>query len=116
MGHLRFDRMRALLKSSNGRYTAVVGFRPTGWVATSSTAGGTAAGRTLRAGPLQLYELPYSEHSSFAELQACVRQLKPRLIVPTVGSAADTRAQVAMLQEPGAAPVQAATLGHPAPG
>jgi DNA cross-link repair 1A protein len=107
--------MRALLKGSNGRYTSVVGFRPTGWVATSSSTAGTAAGRTLRAGPLQLHELPYSEHSSFAELQACVKLLRPRLIVPTVGKAAEARAQVGMLQGPGAAPVQA-TIGMAAAG
>lgn len=99
--------MRALLKASNGRYTSVVGFRPTGWVATASGSAATAAGRTLRAGPLQLHELPYSEHSSFAELQACVRQLRPRLIVPTVGAPAEARAQVGMLQGQGAAPLQA---------
>ena len=30
--------------------------------------------------------IPYSEHSSFAELKHCVQQLKPRRIIPTVGN------------------------------
>ena len=106
IAYLRFDRMRAMLKESNGRYTSVIAFRPTGWCASSSAAGSKPQGRTLRAGPLRIHEVPYSEHSSFAELQACVRTLQPRHIIPTVGRASTAREQVCRLKGPGAPPLQ----------
>ena len=37
------------------------------------------------AGTTRLYCVPYSEHSSFAELQAYVRALKPRYVHRVVG-------------------------------
>ena len=43
---------------------------------------------------LRIHEVPYSEHSSFPELQACVRELKPKQIVTTVGSVQKAREQV----------------------
>ena len=36
--------------------------------------------------PHVVYLIPYSEHSSFAELQSCVKFFRPRVIVPTVFS------------------------------
>ena len=105
--HLRFDRIKAMLQASNGRFTAAVAFRPTGWCASSSAAGAGAAGRTLRAGATRIIEVPYSEHSSFGELQACVRELRPDHIVPTVGEAKAARAACEQLRGPKAAPVQA---------
>lgn len=40
----------------------------------------------------RVYNIPYSEHSSFDELQECVRYLKPKKIIPTVN--ADTSQQI----------------------
>ena len=74
--------MRARLKAA--KYEAVVAFRPSGWCVGRSGSAGT---RTLKAGPLRIHEVPYSEHSSFSELQACVRDLQPTQIIPTVGCA-----------------------------
>ena len=56
---------------------------------TAPTATADSALPTSSAGALAphvLYLVPYSEHSSFAELQACVRFFRPRVIVPTVFS------------------------------
>ena len=47
--------------------------------------GRTGRGRRQK-GSLILYSVPYSEHSSFAELREFVRWLEPRKIVPTVGN------------------------------
>ena len=50
---------------------------------------------------MTLVEVPYSEHSSFAELRACVHALRPKRIVATVngGPHGDAHAGVARLRE-----------------
>ena len=99
MGALRVDRMRALLRASAGRYDAVVGFRPSGW--SFGASGGAAAGRVVRAGAVRIHEVPYSEHSSFAELRQCVRDWAPVRVVPTVSCATRDKAR-AILERLGA--------------
>lgn len=42
-----------------------------------------------RQGPLAIHLVPYSEHSSYTELQEYVRFLKPKQLVPTVGVGGD---------------------------
>ena len=95
VGHCnnRFHRGPALaagfLKASGGRYDAVCAFRPTGWAfgkgPQGGGAGGSGIGRTVRlGGNVTIVEVPYSEHSSFEELQACCRDLRPAKIVATV--------------------------------
>jgi DNA cross-link repair 1A protein len=65
------------MRASAGRFEAVTAFRPTGWCA-------SRGGRAQQSGALRIHEVAYSEHSSFAELQQCVRDLQPERIVPTV--------------------------------
>ncbi|GBF99590.1 DNA cross-link repair protein [Raphidocelis subcapitata] len=76
-----------------GRWKAVVGFRPTGW-AYRRKPGPLPC---WRLGAAALYSAPYSEHSSFSDLQACVRALRPRRIVPTV-NAPDAAAAAAIVE------------------
>ena len=60
----------------------VVGVRPTGWAWRGGRGG---ALRPYSPAPrVVVYGVPYSEHSSFAELRACVAALKPARLIPTV--------------------------------
>ena len=100
MGQLRAPRLRQMLAESNGRFDALVAFRPTGWAYGRGGGGGTAAGRTVRlGGGVSIVEVPYSEHSSFEEMKQCVRELQPRKIVATVGGGpkGDRHAGMALL-------------------
>jgi DNA cross-link repair 1A protein len=82
MGHLRAPKLRSILAACRGQFDSVVAFRPSGWC---FGRGGGAAGRTVRLGnSVTIVEVPYSEHSSFDEIVACVRDLAPRKVVATV--------------------------------
>lgn len=112
MAHISFARLRALLAGSS-RWASVVAFKPTGWAHTKAGGKGGAAGaeadddvevrggggappnkparagaplRVRRQGRLTIVEVAYSEHSSFSELRACVRALRPVRCVPTVNA------------------------------
>jgi len=71
-----------------GRWKAVMGVRPTGW---AFSRGGRP--KLWKQGPVSLLSAPYSEHSSWTELRGCVRALRPRRLVPTVGSETPAKAR-----------------------
>ena len=86
-------------REQGNAYVQVVGVRATGWChsAVSAATSGVQGMRPLvphaplplqrtvkHQGTCILYQLPYSEHSSFTELQAFVRWLRPTRIIPTV--------------------------------
>lgn len=98
MGHLRLDRLRALLKAEAATYDSVVAFRPTGWCNSRSSG---PAGRACRSGNVRIQEVPYSEHSAFNELVASVRDLRPAKIIPTVngGTPSKVERMVRLLRE-----------------
>lgn len=45
-----------------------------------------ARGRRRQKGTLIVYQVPYSEHSSFSELQQFVRFMQPQRLIPSVGN------------------------------
>ncbi|KAL1524449.1 hypothetical protein AB1Y20_019344 [Prymnesium parvum] len=94
MGHLRLDRLKALLKVEGSRYDSLVAFRPSGWCLPRH---GGRSGGIARAGAVRLHEVPYSEHSSFTELISCVRDLRAGKIIPTVNTNSSGKAD-AMVQ------------------
>jgi len=128
MGHLNFQKMGEYVGEANrlggrgGRkalsagYDRASGFRPTGWTHgggrgaqkpkkpfSSSSSRNDAGGKgdivtVRRSGPHAIYGVPYSEHSSFAELVDCLIALKPKKIVPTV-SVSKGEEQVRILLE-----------------
>lgn len=73
------------------KWSRVVVLRPTGW-----TYRRTGALQRREDGCVTTIGIPYSEHSSYEELQDCVKTLRPKKLVPTVnaGDAAKSRALV----------------------
>ena len=57
-----------------------------GVVSSSSSGNCLQLLKPARSGNLQVYAVPYSEHSSVTELRHFVRTLRPKRIVPTVGN------------------------------
>jgi DNA cross-link repair 1A protein len=86
------------IKNKNGfAYSHIVGFSPTGWTHKSS---GLIVPRTKDGNVI--YDVPYSEHSSFNELKDFIKRMRPRYVIPTV-KPADTKAQLDLLYERSAA-------------
>jgi hypothetical protein len=59
-------------------YTSVVGIRATGWSHSSSQDLGEHTPKPWVVGASRVYSLAYSEHSSYTELRACVKMLRPQ--------------------------------------
>lgn len=75
MNCLSFQKMGLLMSKMKARYSRIIAIRPTGWA-------GDVKHTTKR--NLELYEVPYSEHSNYYELREFVEFLRPSCIVPTV--------------------------------
>lgn len=89
LGSLGHDALKHFLDSTKGKYAAVVAFRPTGWAwAPRAMAHGSAGCRVWAEndGQTRVYSVPYSEHSSYMELQALAQALRPKRLIPTVNS------------------------------
>eukprot|EP00890_Picochlorum_soloecismus_P006264 jgi/Picsp_1/6639/NSC_03982-R1_dna cross-link repair protein snm1 len=77
-------------------WTEAVLIRPTGWTFRHNVA---RNGDTLALEPRSICDkvssvgVPYSEHSSFAELQACVKKIRPKKLIPTVNADSDGKAR-----------------------
>uniref|UniRef100_K3W9S1 DNA repair metallo-beta-lactamase domain-containing protein n=1 Tax=Globisporangium ultimum (strain ATCC 200006 / CBS 805.95 / DAOM BR144) TaxID=431595 RepID=K3W9S1_GLOUD len=85
MGDLSMEHLTALLQKHRLRFREIVAFRPTGWTFSKSNAGASISTcRTDASGAIRIYGIPYSEHSSFAELTEFVQAMNPHVIIPTV--------------------------------
>lgn len=74
-------------------FSHIVGIKPTGWTNDSSANGPqvsfhshTRAGEKPRKDAIVIYQVPYSEHSSYTELLAFLEWFKCDRIFPTVGN------------------------------
>ena len=89
LGGLAHDVLKHYLDSTKGHFESVVAFSPTGWAwSPKAMAKGSAGCRAWieNEGRTRVYSVPYSEHSSFSELQSFVKSIKPGRLIPTVNS------------------------------
>ncbi|KAJ7975786.1 DNA ligase [Quillaja saponaria] len=75
-----FVRMKEIMTERG--YTRAVGFVPTGWTYEVKRNKFAVSSKDS----FQIHLVPYSEHSNYAELRELVKFLKPKRVVPTVGS------------------------------
>lgn len=71
------DLETTILRTEDSVYTRIIAFRPTGWAFSKGSSITTK-------GNVQVHSVPYSEHSSFSELKAFVKAVKPKKLIPTV--------------------------------
>ncbi|CAN4079032.1 unnamed protein product [Withania somnifera] len=81
---LRFEVLQRYLASQEGKYTSLLAFRPTGWTYSETIEENLNLIKPTSKGNVTIYGVPYSEHSSFTELQQFVQFLRPEKIIPTV--------------------------------
>lgn len=111
-GEARLRQAAAELRASGG-FRRLVAFRPTGWSFRRERGPGAAqrllaapdasralvegVGGTLTSydgGAIRIFGVPYSEHSSVAELARMVSSLAPAEVIPTVAKSNSHRAQI----------------------
>lgn len=83
IGHLRPQRLKDYLKSYP-KFNSLLAFRPTGWTYSEKIGNELHLLKPVVSGNVTMYGVPYSEHSSFTELQEFVQFLQPQKIIPTV--------------------------------
>ncbi|KAF5826937.1 hypothetical protein DUNSADRAFT_1711 [Dunaliella salina] len=75
---------------SRAHWRRVIGIRPTGW---SFRPRARSLFSHWSLGAVTVISAPYSEHSSFTELCACIKALRPTKIIPTVNAATPAEAR-----------------------
>ncbi|KAG6606532.1 DNA cross-link repair protein [Phytophthora cinnamomi] len=84
MQDLQMDNLSVLLAKHRLRFRRIVAFRPTGWTFSGKNPRSISSCCTDPTGKIHVYGVPYSEHSSFAELCDFVQVVNPHAIIPTV--------------------------------
>lgn len=78
------DVLREEIKAQD-RWTSAVIVRPTGWTFRGKSSKDILHVREV-CDIVSIVGAPYSEHSSFDELQSCINTLRPKKIIPTVNA------------------------------
>ncbi|KNC98431.1 uncharacterized protein SPPG_06135 [Spizellomyces punctatus DAOM BR117] len=82
------DWMNSLIVDASDHYTHLTGIVPTGWTWEFQRQHGTSSvfHNQTKTGQehLNMYEVPYSEHSNFEELRSFIEFLRPARVIPTV--------------------------------
>lgn len=102
MNHINHDQ---LLKLKGEENVNVIAFRPTGWTfssnATNPNASSKYAIKSLKPvyleGNITVIPLPYSEHSSYTELETFCTTLRIKQIIPTVNLNPKSRQEMSVL-------------------
>ncbi|CAO2829824.1 unnamed protein product [Amaranthus hypochondriacus] len=81
---LKHETLKNYLKTYQNQFNAVLAFRPTGWTFSESVGNQLDCIKPNTKGNIQIFGVPYSEHSSFTELQEFVQFVRPNKIIPTV--------------------------------
>jgi DNA cross-link repair 1A protein len=91
-----FKRMKYLSNQYAGRFDLIVAFCPTGWAFGKGKK--KTPGKRWQQGSIIRYEVPYSEHSSFTELQEFVKFISPENIIPSVNNDGPENADAMLAQ------------------
>ncbi|KAK1936571.1 DNA cross-link repair protein SNM1 [Phytophthora citrophthora] len=92
MQDLQMDNLTVLLGKHRLRFRRIVAFRPTGWTFSGKNPRSISTCCTDPSGKIHVYGIPYSEHSSFAELCDFVQVVNPHSIIPTVNCSSKRKA------------------------
>nr|XP_053635807.1 DNA cross-link repair 1A protein-like [Cherax quadricarinatus] len=83
MNDLKPKKLMDYIETMKPRYTAGVAIRPTGWEYSDNDEDLVNLSPKQH-GNVYMYGIPYSEHSSYAELKRFVQFIHPKKIIPTV--------------------------------
>lgn len=84
MSSLSPEKLKQYLQKFERRFTSVLAFRPTGWTYSNKAGNVLDSLKPVSKSNVTIYGVPYSEHSSFSELQEFVQFLRPEKIIATV--------------------------------
>lgn len=84
MADLKPQKLMKYVETLKPRYTVIVAIRPTGWEHSGDGDDILDNLSPKEYGNIYIYGIPYSEHSSYAELKRFVRFVQPKKVIPTV--------------------------------
>ncbi len=69
-----------------GKYSKLLAFKPTGWTHSGKASSKLSDIKPAQMGGVSVYGIPYSEHSSYAELRQALQGWHPVKVIPTVNN------------------------------